>query len=178
MDYSHLQLHRNYFSVWLHLYFSGVKFLVLLPLLFLVKLLQSSCSRSPQLALLLFPLQDFFPNLNIPRHLLNRPSEILVNWEVSQEGLCLQFSYSPSKWEAPQQTRQKGSWSRRIVCPELFRKLYPFAKRFWTSRNTSFFSKHHLVFTNGLSPSAVQFQWLCRSIVLRRAQRLSWLSRR
>lgn len=62
-----------------------------------MKLLQSSCSCSPQLALLLFPLQDFFPNLNIPRHLLNRPSEILVNWEVSQEGLCFQFPYSPSE---------------------------------------------------------------------------------
>lgn len=162
MDYSHLQLHKNDVSVWLHFFWT--KFLVLLPLLSFVKVLQSSCSCSPQLALLLFPLQEFFPNLNIPRHLLNRSSEMLVNWEVSQEGLCFQFSYSPNKWEAAQQTRQKGegSWSGRIVCPELFRKLYPFAKRFWRSRNTSFFSNHHLVFTHGLSPSAVQFQWLCK----------------
>ena len=101
--------------------FFWVKFLVLLPLLSLVKLLQSSCSCSPQLALLLFPLQDFFPNLNIPTHLLNRPSVILVNCKVSQEGLCFQFSYSPSKWDAEQQIRQngEGSWSRRIACPEL-----------------------------------------------------------
>lgn len=180
MDYSHLQLHKNDFSVWLPFFF-WVKFLVLLPLLSLVKLLQSSCSCSPQLALLLFPLQDFFPNLNIPRHLQNRPSEILVNWEVSQEGPCFQFSCSPSE-RLCSKLGKKGwsSWSRRIVCPELFRKLYSFAKRFWRSRNTSSFSRRHLVFANGFSPSTVQFQWLwlCKKIVLRGAPRLSRLSRR
>lgn len=81
---------------------------VLLPLHSLVELLQHSCSCPPQLILLLFPLQYFFPNLNIPRHLLNRPAEIRVNWEVSQEGLCFQFSYSPSQWETVQQSRQRG----------------------------------------------------------------------
>lgn len=174
VDYSHLRLHKNDFSAWLYLFW--VKLLVLLPLLSLVKLLQSSCSCSPQLALLLFPLQDFFPKLNIPRHLLNRPSEILVNWEVSQEGLCFQFSYSPGRWERSKPGKKgEGSWSRRIAFPELFRKVYPFAKRFWGSRNTSSFSKHHLVFTNGLNPSAVQFQWLSRRVILRRSQRLPWL---
>lgn len=103
VDYSHLQLNKSDFSVWQHYFWvsSSVSF----PLLSLVKPLQSSCSCSPQLALLLFPLQAFFPNLNIPRHLLNRwqscarPSEILVNWEAYQEGLCFQFSYSLSEWE-------------------------------------------------------------------------------
>lgn len=119
VDYSHLQLHKNYFSVWLHLFW--VKFLALLPLLSLVKLLQSSCSCSPQLALLLFPLQDFFPKLNIPRHLLNRPSEILVNWKVSQEGLCFQFSYSPGKWECS----KPGKRGKAFGAEELPAQNYP-----------------------------------------------------
>lgn len=52
-------------------------------------------------------------------------------------------THSLSDWEAAQQTREKGegSWSRRIACLELLRKMYLFAKRFWRSRNASFFSK-------------------------------------
>lgn len=145
-----------------------------------MKLLQSSCSCSPQLALLLFPLQDFFPNLNIPRHLLNRPSEILVNWEVSQEGLCFQFPCSPSERLCTKPGKKGEALGAEELSALNYSESCTHLQRGFEEAETppSSFSRHHLVLANGFSPSTVQFQWLwlCKKIIFRRAPRLSWLS--
>lgn len=127
LDYSHLQFHTNGFSIWLHYFW--VKILVLFPQFSLKNLPQSSCSCSPQLVLLLFPLQDFFPNLNIPRHLLNRPSEILVKWEVCQEGLFSVFLFTePVRGSKPGKSREQKSGEPRItrgdvpICQEVLKE--------------------------------------------------------
>lgn len=152
-----------------------VKFLVLLPLLFPCEATAAFVLLPTTTHTVIISITVFLPK---PKH-SQTPSEQALR-DSSKLGSISRRAVFPVLLfiGTVQQSRQKGegSWSRRIVWPELFRKLYQFAKSLWKSRNSSFFSKHHLAFTNGLSPSAEQFQLLSRRTVFRRADRLPWPS--
>lgn len=159
-------MHKNYFSVWLHYFWGSAPFAF-------------PCEATEVFVLLLtttytvISITGFLPK---PKYSQTPSEQVFRDFSklegISGRAIFSVFLFAESvKGSAANQA--KGS--RRIACPELFRKVYLFAERFWRSRNSPFFSKHNLVFETLWVLAQCNFNDSAGELCLEEL-RLSWLS--